>query len=163
VANGDCSGTPTFSLPATIDLGGKTSFEIPNAAAPTTDAFGEIAGDNNAWAASRGAIQFFDGTANTYVIGALASDTPSNGECIKWNTGGTITWETCGGAGDVATDAIWDAAGDLAVGSGANTAGRLAKGNEGDVLTISGGNVAWGAGGSGLTHPQVMARASMGF
>ena len=145
VANGDCSGTPTFSLPATIDLGGKTSFEIPNAAAPTTDAFGEIAGDNNAWAASRGAIQFFDGTANTYVIGALASDTPSNGECIKWNTGGTITWETCGGAGDVATDAIWDAAGDLAVGSGANTAARLPMGTANQVLKVnaSGTAVEW--------------------
>src|SRR3990167_6858618 len=31
-----------------------------------------------------------------------------------------------GGGGDVATDAIWDAAGDLAVGSGADTATRLA-------------------------------------
>jgi hypothetical protein len=45
--------TWTLSLPSTIDLGGKTSFEIPNAAAPTVDAFGEIAGDNNLWAASR--------------------------------------------------------------------------------------------------------------
>lgn len=94
VANGDCSGTPTLSLPATIDLGGKTSFEIPNGAAPTTNAFGQIAGDNDAWAASRGAPQWFDGTANTYLIGALASDTPTNGQVPTWNTGGTITWET---------------------------------------------------------------------
>lgn len=33
-----------------------------------------------------------------------------------------------GGGGDVATDAIWDAKGDLAVGTGANTAARLAVG-----------------------------------
>jgi hypothetical protein len=39
--------------------------------------------------------------------------------------------------GSVATDAIWDAAGDLAVGSGANTAAALTKGNDDDVLTIS--------------------------
>lgn len=41
------------------------------------------------------------------------------------------------GSGDVATDAIWDAAGDLAVGTGANTAAKLAKGSDLDVLTIS--------------------------
>lgn len=77
------------------------SMNIPNAAAPTTDAFGELAGDNNAWAASRGAPQWFDGTANVYLIGALASDTPGNGEVPTWNTGGTITWETPAGGGDV--------------------------------------------------------------
>lgn len=87
----------TLSLSTTIDLGGKTSFEIPNAAAPTTDAFGEMAGDNNAWAASRGAVQFYDGTANTYLVGALSSDTPSNGQVPTWNTGGTVTWETPSG------------------------------------------------------------------
>jgi hypothetical protein len=42
-----------------------------------------------------------------------------------------------GGGGSVATDAIWDAAGDLAVGSGANTAAALTKGSDNDVLTIS--------------------------
>lgn len=81
------------SLPATIDLGGKTSFEVPNAAAPTVDAFGEVAGDNDAWAAGRGALLFYDGTAATRLVGVLASDTPSNGQVPKWNTGGTITWE----------------------------------------------------------------------
>jgi hypothetical protein len=71
--------------------------QIPVGAAPTTDAFGEIAGDNNAWAASRGAVQHFDGTANTYLIGVLVSDAPSNGQVPKWNTDGTITWEDDGG------------------------------------------------------------------
>lgn len=89
-----------------IDIGTNTSFEIPNSAAPTTAVFGEIAGDNNAWAASRGAVQFYDGTANTYLVGALASDTPANGQVPKWNTGGTITWEDdndSGGAGSAFT------------------------------------------------------------
>jgi len=54
----------------------------------------------------------------------------------------------------VASDTLWDAAGDLAVGSGANTAARLAVGNEGDVLSVVSGAVAWaaptgGGGGSG--------------
>ncbi len=96
VANGDCSGTPTFSLPAAIDLGGKTSLEIPNAAAPTVSVFGQIAGDNNLWASGRGAPVFYDGTAAVALIGALVSDVPSNGQVPTWNTGGTITWETPG-------------------------------------------------------------------
>jgi hypothetical protein len=85
--------TWTLSLPATVDLGGKTSFEVPNGADPTTDVFGELAADNNAWAASRGALEHFDGTASTFVVAALASDAPGNGQVPKWNTGGTITWE----------------------------------------------------------------------
>lgn len=101
VANGDgLAGNPTLSLPATVDLGGKTSFEVPNSAAPTTDAFGEIAGDNNAWAASRGAPQWFDGTANVFLLGTLAADTPSNGQVPTWKTGGFIEWETPTGGAD---------------------------------------------------------------
>lgn len=40
-----------------------------------------------------------------------------------------------GGGGDVATDAIWDAKGDLAAGTGANTAAKVTVGSNGDVLT----------------------------
>lgn len=97
--SGSENAAVTLSLPSTIDLGGKTSFELPNAAAPTVDAFGEIAGDNDAWAASRGAVVFYDGTASTRLVGVLSSDTPSNGQVPKWNTGGTITWEDVGGTG----------------------------------------------------------------
>jgi hypothetical protein len=43
---------------------------------------------------------------------------------------------TIAGGGNVATDAIWDAAGDLAVGSGADTAAKLTKGADGQVLTV---------------------------
>ena len=55
--------------------------------------------------------------------------------------------------GGVATDPIWDAAGDLAVGSGADTAARLAKGTDGKVLTMVAGAVAWAAatGGGGVS------------
>lgn len=49
-----------------------------------------------------------------------------------------------GGSGDVATDAIWDAAGDLAVGSGANTAAKLSIGaTNGMALQRVSGAVAW--------------------
>lgn len=58
-----------------------------------------------------------------------------------WNADHTIT-----GLTTVATDAIWDAAGDLAVGSGADTAARLAKGAAGAVLAMGNGAVIWNAG-----------------
>lgn len=46
----------------------------------------------------------------------------------------------------VATDAIWDAAGDLAVGSGANTAAKLTLGAVGGVVGRVNGAVAWNGG-----------------
>jgi hypothetical protein len=48
-------------------------------------------------------------------------------------------------SGAVATDSIWDAAGDLAVGSGANTAAKLTKGADGTVLSVVAGALAWAA------------------
>jgi hypothetical protein len=48
---------------------------------------------------------------------------------------GTLTIAAAGGgSGDVATDTIWDAKGDLAVGSAADTAARLPVGLDGHVL-----------------------------
>ena len=48
-----------------------------------------------------------------------------------------------GGGGSVATDTIWDAAGDLAVGTGADTAARLAIGANQSILTSTGAGAAW--------------------
>ena len=103
--------TATLSLPATIDLGGKTSLEMPNAAAPIVDAFGEIAGDNDLWAVNRGAPVFYDGTAAVAFVGTLVSDVPTNGQVPKWNTGGTITWEADADSGGATA---WNAIGDAA-------------------------------------------------
>ena len=49
------------------------------------------------------------------------------------------------GSGDVATDAIWDAAGDLAVGSGANTVARLAHPGAANYILYSNAatTIAW--------------------
>ena len=61
--------------------------------------------------------------------------------------------EGAGGGGDVATDAIWDAKGDLAAGTGANTAARVAVGSDGTYLKANSGaaaGVSWDTpGGSG--------------
>ena len=61
---------------------------------PTTTGTSGMAFDSNAMATGRGAYQINDGTANTYAIAALASDTPANGDIPQFNTGGTVTWET---------------------------------------------------------------------
>ncbi len=56
---------------------------------------------------------------------------------LRVNSGGTALeyyTPSGGGGGDVATDAIWDAKGDLAVGTGANTAIKLTVGADGKPL-----------------------------
>ena len=79
-----------------------TSLNLNGGATPTVSAFGDISTDNNSWAASRGAIVFYDGTASTTLVGVLTSDAPSNGQVPTYNTNGTITWETPSGGGGTA-------------------------------------------------------------
>ena len=86
---------------------------LPNNATPTTDTVGDIAVDLAAW--TRDAIEFFDGTESTYLIGMKADDAPADGEVPQWNTGGTITWEAAGagdiiGVGDCVTGTCYDGA-----------------------------------------------------
>jgi hypothetical protein len=68
----------------------------------------------------------------------------SDGLMYSKDDAGAETLMSGGGAGAVATDAIWDAAGDLAVGSGANTAAKLSLGaTNGMALRRVSGAVAW--------------------
>lgn len=57
------------------------------------------------------------------------------------NSGGTVVgpFSAGGGSGDVATDAIWDAKGDLAGGTGANTAAKLTAGANDTILMADSG------------------------
>ena len=69
----------------------------------------------------------------------------SDGLMYSKDDAGTETLMSGGaGGGGVATDAIWDAAGDLAVGTGANTAARLAIGaTNGMALQRVSGAAGW--------------------
>lgn len=71
--------------------------------------------------------------------------TKSDGLYVVDDAGGvTGPMVASAGSGSVATDAIWDAAGDLAQGTGANTAAKLTLGAANKVLYSTGSAAAWG-------------------
>jgi hypothetical protein len=95
-----------------------------------------------AWAA-KGDLIVGTGNDTASVLTAGTDDyvlTADSGE----TTG--LKWAAAAGGGAVATDTIWDAAGDLAVGSGANTAAKLSAGAAGGVLAMGNSAVIWNAG-----------------
>jgi len=75
------------------------------------------------------------GTPASNVLRIYAIDDSGTTKLAYKDSAGTVTTVGTGGGGSVATDAIWDAKGDLAVGTGANTASRLAVGSNGQVLS----------------------------
>jgi len=92
--------------------------------------------DQNAWAAKGDLI------VGTGVDTAAILTVGGNGEMpYADSTQATgIRWDAApAGGGDVATDAIWDAKGDLAVGTGANTASKLTIGDNGTMPIAASG------------------------
>lgn len=67
----------------------------------------------------------------TATVGGAVPTPPNNTTTFLRGDG---TFATPAGGGDVATDPIWDAKGDLAVGTGANTAIRLVVGTDGKQI-----------------------------
>lgn len=90
IGGGNVNAGAAVTAPSLVSTATVTLF---SSATPTTTT-AQMAFDNNAWAASFGAVQVHNGTANTFLVGTEASDTPTNGQFPRWNTGGTITWET---------------------------------------------------------------------
>jgi len=111
----------------------------------------------------------------TAIDGATLTDagTPAATDQILIKDAGTGALQTAdfsefgGGSGDVATDAIWDAKGDLAGGTGADAAARLAVGTNDQVLTADSTQATgmkWatpaGGGFTAATEAQIAARTS---
>lgn len=88
VADGSgVAGNPTLSLPATIDLGGKTSFELPNSAAPTVDADGEIAVDTTVADFSHGILKYFSGEELAVIAVPVAQlSSPTNNYVVTYDS-----------------------------------------------------------------------------
>lgn len=87
VTNGSgVAGNPTISLPSTIDLGGKTSLEIPNGTSPTVAIAGEIAIDTDTDNSiiTQGSIVYHDGTQKMYVT-AVDTLPTTNGHVLMYN------------------------------------------------------------------------------
>ena len=82
----------------------------------------------------------------SYASNANQTSTANYGGAASTVSRGDHVHLSTGGSGAVAIDAIWDAAGDLAVGTGANTAARLAKGAAGANLSQYNGVVGWNGG-----------------
>ena len=70
----------------------------------------------------------------------------TDGSLYQKDDAGTETGLAGGGGGSVATDTIWDAAGDLAVGTGPNTGAKLTLGAAGGAVSRVNGAVAWNSG-----------------
>lgn len=76
---------------------------MPIAADPTTDTDGECSFDTDGWGTGYDALECWNGTASAYSVMTTATDTPTDGQVPKWNTGGTITWEDDTGTASVLT------------------------------------------------------------
>lgn len=104
VTNGNgVSGNPTLALSDTIDLGGKTSFEIPNSAAPTVNANGEIAVDTTVTDLSHGVLKYFGGEEMAVIAVPVAELTGmSDGDTVIYNaTSDEFEIRAGGGSGGI--------------------------------------------------------------
>jgi len=100
-----------------------------------------------------GAVQKSVATTKGDIFAATASSTVTrlgvgtNGQVLTADsvmaTG--LKWAAAAGGGSVATDTIWDTAGDLVVATAADTAAKLVIGTAGQVLTVSGATAVWAA------------------
>jgi len=79
------------------------------------------------------------GDGGTFDAANLTAGASTDGQVLTSDGAGGAAWEDASGGGDVATDAIWDTKGDLAVGTGANTASKLAAGTNGHILYADSG------------------------
>ncbi len=123
---------------------------------------------NNATTGQHGFLKKLSGTASDLLNGAgnfianinslcKSGSTPLTGavtltggaNVVLTQTGNDIAIAAVagggGGTGFIATDPFWDAAGDLAVGTGADTASRLGIGSSGTYLKSNGTTAAWSA------------------
>lgn len=90
---------------------------------------------------------FLVGDTTITNLGNVTITNPQEDDVLQFNGSTWVNAQVAisGGSGDVATDNIWSAAGDLAVGTGNNSASVLSVGISGYILTSLGNDVSWEA------------------
>jgi hypothetical protein len=138
------SRTITFGLSGATDpvvTVGDNSFDLSTGVLKQGGTAVSLSGHTHAAATITGFDAAVDARIAAAVLNALFDVTitsPSDGEVLTYQSGVWINAAPTGG-GSVATDAIWDAAGDLAVGSGANTAAKLSLGSALQYIRVNAG------------------------
>lgn len=85
--NAGSATTTLGTVAGTVDMGGATSLEIPNGAAPTVNADGEIAVDTTVADFSHGILLYYSGEEMGVVAMPIAEfTTPSNGAVPTYNS-----------------------------------------------------------------------------
>lgn len=143
------SGNITDGAVVNADINASAAIDISKLASSAIT----IAGTSTSLGGSITASAILDSISSTQgtilyrgASGWSALSPGTSGHFLKTQgAGANPMWDAVAGSGSVATDAIWDAAGDLAVGTGANTAARLAIGTSGYVLTSNGTTATWSA------------------
>ena len=120
---------------ADVQAGGQVDSVVAgtNCSVDATDPVNPIVNadtQNNAKVTTKGDLEGFNTVAARIPVG-------TNGQVLEADSGEAlgVKWATPSAGGDVATDAIFDAKGDVVGGTGSDTAARLAVGTNGQLLS----------------------------
>lgn len=117
VTNGSgVSGNPIISIPAVIDLGGKTSLEIPNSAAPSLGTDGQIAIDTTVTDFSQGQLSYYSGEQMFAVsMPILQFTSPTDGYVVTYDASAEEFQLKAGGGGGGAVSDVSNSDGTLTI------------------------------------------------
>jgi hypothetical protein len=155
-------GTVTTVALATVtgavDMGGATSLEIPNGAAPTVNADGEIALDTTITDFAGGAIVYYSG-AEYGVVGMPKTEfvSPSDGDVVTYDAATDLFKLAPAGAGTGATrelDNLQNVAINTSLISDTDNTDALGSASIGwsDLFLGDGGVINWNNGNATITH-----------